>query len=29
VLAMTYVLVPLLTKVFERWLQPAGSRSEG
>jgi antibiotic biosynthesis monooxygenase (ABM) superfamily enzyme len=29
VLAMTYVLVPLLTKVFERWLQPAGSGSDG
>lgn len=27
VVAMTYVLVPILTKLLERWLQPESSRS--
>lgn len=26
VLLMTYVLVPILTKLFQRWLQPVGSK---
>lgn len=29
VVAMTYVLVPVLTRVFERWLQPPGKESRG